>query len=199
MLRELFVVSNMSLTNNSACSPAPVYLPPPRRVITTHNADGKAVISEDMSENPPRVDIPGMNFYLCYTLNEAPGILQDDQDLKAYQDRLPHNVGLSIPGGTLLRVVDFLPGESEGPIHRTKTIDFGVIIEGELQLNLDSGESTVLKRGDILIQRGTIHSWKNNSTTEVARGFFVLVDADLPTVNGTKLAEEVPIEELKSV
>ncbi|KAL6797181.1 hypothetical protein GGI42DRAFT_361900 [Trichoderma sp. SZMC 28013] len=166
----------MSATNDS---PAPVYLPPPRRVITTHNADGKAVISEDLSQSPPRVDIPGMNFYLCYTLNQAPGILQDDQDLKAYQDRLPHN--------------------SEGPIHRTKTVDFGVIIEGELQLNLDSGESTVLKRGDILIQRGTIHSWKNNSTTEVARGFFVLVDADLPTVNGTKLVEEVPIEELKSV
>lgn len=189
----------MSFITDSASSPAPVCLPPPRRVITTHNADGKAVISEDLSESPPRIDIPGMNFYLCYTLNQAPGVLQNNQDLKEYQDRLPHNVGLSIPGGTLLRVVDFLPGESEGPIHRTKTIDFGVIMEGELQLNLDSGESTVLKRGDILIQRGTIHLWKNNSTTEVARGFFVLVDAELPIVNGTKLSEEVPIEELKSV
>lgn len=175
----------------------PIALPPPRRVITTHNADGKAVISQELSQNPPRVDIPGMHFYLCYTLNQSPGVLEDNQDLREYQDRLPHNVGLSIPGGTLLRVVDFLPGESEGPIHRTKTIDFGVILEGELHLILDSGESTVLKRGDILVQRGTIHAWKN-STTEITRGFFVLVDADLPTVNGTKLTEEVPVEELKS-
>jgi hypothetical protein len=173
-------------------------LPPPRRVITTHNADGKAVISEDLSQNLPRVEIPGMHFYLGYTLNQAPGILENNKDLKEYQDRLPHNVGLSIPGGTLLRIVDFLPGESEGPMHRTKTVDFGVILEGELELILENGEGTVLKRGDIIIQRGTIHAWKNNSTTEVARGFFVLVDADLPTVNGIKLAEEVPIEELKT-
>ena len=46
--------------------------------------------------------------------------------------------------------------------------------------------------------RGTIHAWKNNSTTEVARGFFVLVEADLPTVNGIKLAEEVPIDGMET-
>jgi hypothetical protein len=131
-------------------------------------------------------------------MNQSPGILENDDDLATYKDQLPHNVGLSIPGGTLLRVVDFLPGESEGPMHRTKTIDFGVIIEGELELILDSDESTVLKRGDILIQRGTIHAWRNNSDTQVARGFFVLADAELPTVNGKKLGEEVPVEELKT-
>ncbi|KAM0262925.1 hypothetical protein ACHAQJ_001518 [Trichoderma viride] len=188
----------MSSTNDLASAPASVGLPPIRRVITTHNADGKAVIYEDLSQDTPRIDLPGMHFHLGYTLNQFPGILEDNRDLREYQDRLPHNVGLSLPGGILLRVVDFLPGESEGPMHRTKTIDFGVIMEGELELIMGSGESTVLKRGDIIIQRGTIHAWKNNSTAEVARGFFVLVDADLPTVNGIKLTEDVPIDEMKT-
>lgn len=188
-------MASISDTNSAQ---TPVGLPPPRRVITTHNAEGKAIISQEVDQNPPRFDIPGMHFYLCYTLNQSPGILDNNQDLAAYRDQLPHNVGLSIPGGTLLRVVDFLPGESEGPMHRTKTVDFGVIIEGELELILDSGESTLLRRGDIIIQRGTIHAWKNNSSTRVARGFFVLVDAVLPTVNGTKLGEDIPVEELKT-
>jgi quercetin dioxygenase-like cupin family protein len=188
----------MSSTTDLASKLAPVSLPPVRRVITTHNADGKAVIYQDLSQNTPRIDLPGMYFHLGYTLNQIPGTLEDDHDLREYQDRLPHNVGLSLPGGALLRVVDFLPGESEGPMHRTKTVDFGVIIEGELQLIMGSGETTILKRGDVIIQRGTIHAWKNNSTTEVARKFFVLVEADLPTVRGTKLTEEVPIDGMET-
>ncbi|RFU74294.1 cupin domain [Trichoderma arundinaceum] len=188
----------MSSTTGLASATAPAGLPPPRRVITTHNADGQAVFSEELSQHPPRFEIPDIHFYLCYTLNQSPGVLENNQDLKEYQDRLPHNVGLNIPGGTLLRVVDFLPGDAEGLMHRTKTVDFGVILEGELQLILGSGESTVLKRGDIVVQRGTIHAWKNNSATEVARAFFVLTDAVMPTINGTRLDEEVPIEELRS-
>ncbi|KAJ2978867.1 hypothetical protein NQ176_g3577 [Zarea fungicola] len=187
----------MSANSNTTAAEPPVGLPPPRRVVTTHDANGKAVISQ-ISQEVPRFEIPGMHFYLGYTLGQSPAILNNDQDLVNYESQLPHNLGISIPGGTVLRVVDFLPGEAQGPMHRTKTIDFGVIIEGELELILDSGESTVLKRGDIIVQRGTIHAWRNNSTTQVARGFFVLADAALPTINGEKLGEYVPVEELKT-
>ncbi|EHK26258.1 uncharacterized protein TRIVIDRAFT_35539 [Trichoderma virens Gv29-8] len=187
----------MSSGSEPPSTAAAVGLPPLRRVITTHDADGKAVFSEELSQTIPRIEIPGMHFHLGYTLNQSPGVLNNDQDLKEYKDRLPHNVAASIPGGTVLRIVDFLPGEG-APMHRTKTVDFGVILEGELELILDSGESTVLRRGDILVQRGTIHEWKNNSTTEIARGFFVLVDAALPTVNGTQLREEISVDELKT-
>ncbi|KAL7936998.1 hypothetical protein V8C35DRAFT_294417 [Trichoderma chlorosporum] len=166
-------------------------LPPIRRVITTHDANGKVVFSEEVSETVPGVELSGMQFHLGYSLDRAPAVLENDQDLKEYKDRLPHDVGVSIHGGTVLRITDFLPG-GYAPMHRSKTVDFGVILEGELELILDSGESTVLKRGDVIVQRGTIHAWKNNSTTEVARGFFVLVDAELPTVNGTQLGEDIP-------
>ncbi|TFB04431.1 hypothetical protein CCMA1212_003736 [Trichoderma ghanense] len=181
----------MSSTTEPASTPASVYLPPLRRVITGHDADGNPIINKTLSQYPPGITPSGMHFCLGYSLDSSPAILDNDQDLAAYQDRLPHNVGLSIRGGTVLRIVDFLPG-AEAPMHRTATVDFGVMMEGEVQLVMGSGETTVLRRGDILVQRGTLHSWKNNSATEPARGFFVLVDAELPTVNGTKLVEEMP-------
>ncbi|KAL7942124.1 hypothetical protein V8C42DRAFT_158981 [Trichoderma barbatum] len=188
----------MSSIPEPASAPAPASLPLLRRVITTHNADGKSIISESLSQTIPRFEIPGMHFHLGYTLSQTPGVLDNDQDLKEYEDLLPHNMGISIPSGAVLRVVDVLPGQSVGLMHRTATVDFGVVMEGELELIMDSGESTVLKRGDIIIQRGTNHAWKNNSATETARGFFVLVGAVLPTVNGTQLTEEVPLEALKT-
>ncbi|KAL7801475.1 hypothetical protein V8C43DRAFT_136442 [Trichoderma afarasin] len=187
----------MSSTSESASASALTSLPPIRRVITTHDKDGNAIISEEIPETLEGIEVPGTVIYLGYSLNQSPGLLNNDQDLKEYKDRLPHNVGMSIPRGTVLRMSDFQPGQSV-PMHRSKTIDLGVIIEGEVELIMGSGESTVLKRGDIIVQRGTIHGWKNNSTTEVARGFFVLVDAELPTVNGIQLREEVPLEELKT-
>ncbi|EGR47817.1 uncharacterized protein TRIREDRAFT_63381 [Trichoderma reesei QM6a] len=181
----------MSSTTEPTSTPASTGLPPLRRVITEHDADGNPIINKTLSQHPPSISPGGMNFTLGYSLNESPAILEHDQDLRAYQDRLPHNVGLSIRGGTVLRIVDFLPG-TEAPMHRTATVDFGVMMEGEVQLIMGSGETTVLRRGDIVGQRGTLHAWKNNGNREPARGFFVLVDADLPTVNGTKLEENIP-------
>ncbi|KAL7824088.1 hypothetical protein V8C26DRAFT_384824 [Trichoderma gracile] len=181
----------MSASTESDSTLASTGLPPLRRVITSHDANGNPVINKTISQHPPSISPAGMAFSLGYSLNESPAILDNDHDLRAYQDRLPHNVGLSIRGGTVLRVVDFSPG-AEAPLHRTATVDFGVVMEGEVQLIMGSGEMTVLRRGDIVVQRGTLHAWKNNSATEPARGFFVLVDADLPTVNGTKLEEELP-------
>ena len=181
----------MSPATEAASTPASNGLPALRRVITEHDTDGKPIINKTLSQIPPYISPPGLHLCLGYSLEESPAILENDQDLKAYQDRLPHNVGLSIHGGTVLRVVDFLPGV-EVPMHRTATVDFGVMMEGEVQLILGSGETTVLKRGDIIVHRGTIHAWKNNSTTEPARGFFGLMDAELPTVNGTKLVEDIP-------
>lgn len=60
-------------------------------------------------------------------------------------------------------------------MHRTKSIDYGVLIEGEIIARLDSGEEKFLKRGDLVIQRATNHDWKNPSKTEWARIVFVLV------------------------
>lgn len=178
----------MSSTSDFIASIRPTQLPPPRRIITTRSPCGKSIISKQIQPYPPRFEVPGLHFYLGYTLGEIPALLDDDQDLSTYKGQLPHKVGTGIPGGTVLRVIDFLPGFDPVPLHRTKTVDFGVILEGELELILDSEESTILKRGDIIVQRGTIHSWKNTSLTQIARALFVLVDATLPT-NKSELSE----------
>ena len=64
----------------------------------------------------------------------------------------------------------------EPGFHRTDTIDYGVLIEGELTLHLDVGETTVLKAGDVVVQMGTRHAWRNSGNTP-ARVMFVMVGA----------------------
>jgi uncharacterized cupin superfamily protein len=87
-------------------------------------------------------------------------------------------------GGTIIRVLDVHPGHvkllpqrSDGRhpgMHRTETIDYGIMIEGELWLILDHSEER-LRPGDVVIQRGTDHAWENRSD-RIARIAFVLID-----------------------
>ena len=77
------------------------------------------------------------------------------------------------PNGTRFCVIDFPPGNAPH-MHRTETVDYVIVIEGEIAMDMD--DSTVkLKQGDILIQRGTNHAWANRSNQR-ARVAFVLVD-----------------------
>ncbi|MEU6200113.1 cupin domain-containing protein [Streptomyces sp. NPDC047061] len=77
------------------------------------------------------------------------------------------------PGGTKIRVNEFPPG-CVSPTHRTQTVDYGIVLDGEVVLVLDDSER-VLRAGDVVIQRGTDHRWENRTDT-AARMVFVLVD-----------------------
>jgi hypothetical protein len=68
------------------------------------------------------------------------------------------------PGGSVVRLVDFLP-KNAPMMHRTKSINYGSVFEGEVEIILDPGDRHILKRRDIVVQRGTIHAWRNASTT----------------------------------
>lgn len=118
-----------------------------------------------------------MEFSLMYTNNADPLRLIDDADIEAYKSHLETPPALTIPGGTVCRVVDFSPG-SISPMHRTISLDFGVVLEGEVELLLDSGESRLLKRGDVTVQRGTNHAWKNTSKDTWCRMLYVLQAAE---------------------
>jgi quercetin dioxygenase-like cupin family protein len=79
------------------------------------------------------------------------------------------------PNGTRFAVIDFPPG-NRPHMHRTETIDYVIVIEGEIEMDMD--DSTVkLKAGDIMVQRGTNHAWANRSGKR-ARVAFVLIDAE---------------------
>jgi len=78
----------------------------------------------------------------------------------------------------VIRVIDFLPASAGGvrsPMHRTRSIDYGVVLEGEVVLLLSDSER-VLRPGDVVIQRGTDHVWENRSE-KPARMVFILIDA----------------------
>ena len=77
------------------------------------------------------------------------------------------------PGGTKIRVNEFPPGVVS-PTHRTQSVDYGIVLDGEVVLVLD-GTETVLRAGDVVVQRGTSHRWENR-TERAARMAFVLID-----------------------
>jgi len=76
--------------------------------------------------------------------------------------------------GTRFAVIDFPPGNTPR-MHRTETIDYVIVLEGEIEMDMD--DSTVkMKAGDVMVQRGTNHAWANRSDKR-ARVAFVLIDA----------------------
>ena len=145
-------------------------LPPVRRVVTGHDKKGKAVLRDDRrfaTENIPGGDAA---FALMWTTASVPADCNDPIDGR---DR---DAGLTLHQGSVIRVVDMLPGGTS-PMHRTSSVDYGIVMSGRVELELDDGVKTLLGPGDIIVQRGTIHLWRNPSDTEICRIVFVLIEA----------------------
>ncbi|KKK15733.1 hypothetical protein P175DRAFT_0539169 [Aspergillus ochraceoroseus IBT 24754] len=165
-------------------------LRPLNRFITDHDSQGRTTFQEKIPEPLAWQQLAnGARFSLGYATNEIPVDLANSKDVNTYQAYLRDLPGVAIPGGTVLRVVDMNPG-SISPMHRTVSLDYGVVLEGEVELVLDSGETRLLKRGDISIQRGTNHAWRNPSTTTWARMLYVLQEAQPLQFNGVALEED---------
>jgi hypothetical protein len=182
-------------------SAAPQGKPELRRVVTGHDSDGKAVVIMD-GANPHKIvrEGSGIAARLVWITDRTPA------DAAAADDRAQTiKVGLAPPkGGTILRVVDFPPITDEGRLqahplskqigddhkpsrarplrhplmHRTQTVDYGIVMSGEIDMLLDDTE-VHLEAGDIVVQQATNHAWVNRGT-EVCRIAFVLIDADEP-------------------
>ncbi|SPO04336.1 related to Cupin domain protein [Cephalotrichum gorgonifer] len=161
------------------------------RYITTHDSEGKARFSDAVPDPAPVRRVMGgdMEFSLMYTTMGFPVSMTDSQDIKTYQDYVVSAPAITIPGGTACRTVDFPPGYTS-PMHRTPSCDFGIVIEGEIELVLDSGETRLLKRGDVAVQRGTNHAWRNTGNDTWARMFYVLQSAEKVAIGGKVLEED---------
>lgn len=158
-------------------------LPPVQRVVTGHDAKGRAVFkSEDVS--PTRMIPSGdASFLLVWTTTTVPADNNDETDGR---DR---DAGLTLNQGSVIRVVDMLPGK-ESPMHRTNSIDYGIVLEGEIELELEDGAKKTIRQGGIIVQRGTNHLWRN-VTDRVTRIAFILIEAP------AYLHDGVPLDELK--
>ncbi|KIW07198.1 uncharacterized protein PV09_02064 [Verruconis gallopava] len=170
-------------------------LPKTYRIITDHDSNGKAVFSTAIDEEQQWQVIgegegKEAHFSLNYTTSRFPVSFENNQDITDYQKYLVEKPGLIVPGGSVLRVVDMGPGLTS-PMHRTVSLDYGVVLEGEVYLVLDSGEEKLMRRGDISVQRGTNHAWRNASSTSWARMLYVLLEAEPITIDGKQLGEDL--------
>ena len=166
-------------------------LPEIHRFVTGHNTDGKAIATVQDVPVWTHLGNKTRGYNVLYTTQEFPAVLDDDKDIKAHDELLQSGkLGLVTPNGTVLRIVDFAPGKPAA-MHRTQSLDYGIVLEGEIVMVLDSGEEHRMKRGDVAIQRATFHAWKNESQTEWCRMAFVLMDCNAPVVNGKVMGEDL--------
>jgi len=165
-------------------------LPIINRFITDHNSEGKAIFTTQVKEELHWQGLPdGARFCLGYTTDKFPVKMNEKQDISSYEKYLEDKPGIMIPGGTVLRLVDMMPGATS-PMHRTVSLDYGVVLEGEVELVLDSGEVRLMKRGDVAIQRGTNHAWRNASPIAWARMLYVLQESEALEIGNEKLGED---------
>ncbi|CAI7594601.1 unnamed protein product [Penicillium glandicola] len=169
-------------SNTSQISP----LPSITRHITGHNDSGKAVIHSSTLAQWASLEESKMAFNVVYT-NQFHPDLNNDVDVKTHETLTQSDqLGLVNPGGTVCRIVDFAPN-NVAVVHRTQSLDYGVVLEGQVELILEDNE------GDVAVQRATMHGWRNTSETEWARVLFVLQDCKKLTVSGKELGEDLGI------
>ncbi|KAH7162917.1 hypothetical protein B0J13DRAFT_24099 [Dactylonectria estremocensis] len=165
-------------------SSEPKALPPVQRHITTHDADGKAVWDTSL---PVQVDghrSGGFTLHQPWANTDDAPDHNGDRDLQSYHENLVQT-DIAPESGSVVRVIDFWPG-TPGIMHRTASVDYGVVLEGEVECILDGGALRTFRRGDIIIQRGTNHAWKNTSN-EIARVFVTLLPTPPVKIQGKEL------------
>ncbi|TVY85287.1 hypothetical protein LSUE1_G001291 [Lachnellula suecica] len=159
--------------------------PAPRMVITTHKNDGVSIFARDTVAAPFQPFGPGRSAFNSF--HSAPTVPVSNQvalpELGTSLPRCP-------PAGVLFCNADYAPNSSV-PMHRTLSIDYAVILEGEIVIRLDGGREKTLRKGDVVVQRGTNHEW-HNRTDQWCRCMFVMVGSEAVKLgDGTVLEETV--------
>ncbi len=146
--------------------------PPIRRVVTGHDAHNVARVLIDGAATNWKSTSPGTVSTLIWSTDGTPADISVGETIEDCGARI---LGTAPPAnGSRFAVIDFPPGNS-GRMHRTETIDYVIVIAGEIDMDMD--DSTVhLRAGDVMVQRGTNHAWVNRGTAP-ARLAFVLIDA----------------------
>ena len=150
-----------------------------RRVVTGHDGGGRAVVKIDEISKNAVSNRPGASSCVIWTTDTCP--VDNSGDL----DGAARKVGTTLAGGTVFRVVEFSPGAAPR-VHRTDSIDYAVVLSGEIDMELEKGDEMHLKAGDVLVQRGTVHCWVNRGKVACVIAF-VLVDAKPATAGGKVL------------
>ena len=144
----------------------------PRRIVTGHDEAGKSVILSD-EPTPKTLDIGTAAFHEIWITDRTPvEIPATEPESTDRPVRVPPPAN-----GVMVRFTEMAPG-AESPMHRTETLDVGVVIAGETWLLLDDGSETLVGVGDAVVQRGTMHQWVNRADVP-CRMLFVLIDGEI--------------------
>ncbi len=139
-----------------------------RRVVTGHDSEGRAVVTIDDRPTNRVSNRPGHEAMVVWTTKETPAGISGDEDGADWEVTAP-----PIPNGSIFRLIEYAPGV-DSRMHRTDTIDYAVILAGEIDLRLDQGQEVHLKAGDVLVQRATNHDWINRGDEPCVIAFALL-------------------------
>jgi len=149
-----------------------------RRVVTGHDESGKAIVKIDEIAGNVRETRAGAHASVIWTTDGFP------VDNDGFEDPSNKSISTTVPNGTVFRVLQLNPGVAPRR-HRTDSIDYAVVMSGEVDMVLD-GETVRLRAGDVMVQRGTVHDWINTGTEPCVIAF-VLVSARPVIVDGKTL------------
>lgn len=144
-----------------------------RRVVTGHDQNGKAIITADGPMTNVKVMPSGHSGCVMWVTDDSPAAVSGDED------PAQREMGLTPPPrGSVLRILELAPGK-EAFMHRTDTLDYCIVLQGECAMKLDDDAEVTLSAGDVLIQRGTWHGWENRGEG-TCRLAFVLIGGEKP-------------------
>jgi mannose-6-phosphate isomerase-like protein (cupin superfamily) len=172
---------------------------PIRRIVTGHAASGRSTIVLDgpAPDVQPGVVSPLVSSTLIWRTDRGPASNEGNADMAPAGLRVP--TAPQQRGGTVFRITEIPPDSALGDVsrldmsrhgahtteegrkrhfmfHTTETVDYAIVLEGEIWAMLDDAE-TLMRQGDVLVQRGTHHSWSNRSD-KMCRLAFILIDAE---------------------
>lgn len=142
----------------------------PNRHIIENDADGNSFFCTSLPVSVGvRSEIGGSLQRLGYHTENSPVSLSENDDLERYKTAMETEIPLISPGGTNVWYNDIPPDSESSPMHRTVSFDIVIIVAGEVEIILSNHETRTIKSGDMVIQRSTLHKWRNPSKTHWAR------------------------------
>lgn len=145
-----------------------------RRIVTDHDANGKAIISSDKIMDNVQTLRSGNSNALLWVTDDAPAEIEGAED-PAYR-----TMDIEPPKrGTIFRMLELAPGK-DAYMHRTNTIDYAICMSGKCKMELDDGQVIEMKAGDVMVQRATWHGWAN-PYPEPCQIIFILIGSKEPS------------------
>ena len=167
-----------------------------RRVVTGHDETGKSIIKTDevltVGSRGQGAKIDGCEIWSTERMpvdNSATAEAAQRAGL-VKRDLIPHNNYVRSGGGSVIRIIEWNPGHARFT-HRTETLDYIIILSGEIDLEVDGQEAVHLKAGDVLVQRGGMHTWFNKGKVPAVMAA-ILIDATPVEVGGKVLHTHYP-------